>query len=105
MTNHFVKRGTPIYFEDKLIGLWTEDLAVQDNHFLIAVVKPMKASSLLEPASPIALAEYAVCFQVQYTKLKDINQLFISLRVDTLNGLRYIKQFLPEDSVLKKLPR
>ncbi len=91
-----------------LIGLWTEDLIVQADHFLIAVTRTVRdqiASQLLQPSAPVSLAEHAVGFQIQYIQIKETNQAYMALQVDTLNGLRYIRQFLPEDSVLRKLPR
>ncbi len=64
-----------------------------------------QSQMLLDQDSPVALAEHAIGFQIQYIQIKKTNQAYMALNVDTLNGLRYIRQFLPEDNVLKKLPR
>ncbi len=73
--------------------MWDQDLAVEYANFDLTWTKFFQNQDE-------SLVVNQIHFKVHYTKE---NQMY--LIVDTLNGLRYVKQFCPEDSILSKLPR
>lgn len=94
-----MKGKWPIYYDRKLIGFYEGNIEANDAFRSCTVLAARSYPLLGEVISK------AQIYNIVFTMLYDLESKLTGLMLTSLEGLRYLKGFYPEDRIVKELPR